>query len=480
MISDFLIKCSGADPDIIEACPKSERTKFVGIGATIFLTSILAGISGAYAIFFTFGNLFISLLFGVLWTLIIFNLDRYIVSSIRKQGKFLKEFYVSIPRIIISVLLAITISKPLELKLFDGSISKKLSEIESNYNKTCEDDFNAKMLYLTTEKNTLSKQANSNKNSFLDSDPIVKEFKNQIGVIGLKSNGLQTLITNNKYIINQNTSYQEVQLQDGKTKKVKKYNKEALRRMSDNNGFTTQINDYNAQVGFLNDSIGKRTEVLLNQIKTSERQYSSQIGSLQHRIDELNDNRASIIERCRYDAAQEKDILARLKALAKLKNADPTANLAGLLITILFILIETSPIIVKLMSKVGAYDKMFDRIEEEFFLKQEVLLDNRKDEIDNRIAEFKESNRIRAKLKSDSEMVRANSEVEALEQIHNEILKKQLVISKHRVNDWFKAELTALNIKINAYLPKEKIPERGGGLTSKTILKRTKKKKKKK
>lgn len=478
MISEFLIKCSGADTDILQACPKSERTKFVGIGATIFLTSILAGVSGAYAIFFTFENLFISLLFGVLWTLIIFNLDRYIVSSIRKQGNFKKEFYVSIPRIIISVLLAITISKPLELKLFDGSISKKLSEIESNYNKSCEDDFNAKLLYLTTEKGKLVTQSKSAKNGFLDLDPIVKAVKDQIGVVGLKANSLQTLINNNKYIINQNITYQEVPLPDGKTQRIKKYNKEALKRISDNNGFSTQIKGYNTEVGFLNDSIGKRTEVLLNQIKTSEKQYSSQIGSLQHRIDELNNNRASIIEKCKLDAAKEKDILARLKALSKLKNEDRTAYLAGLLITILFVLIETSPIIVKLMSKVGAYDKMFDRIEEEFFLKQEVLLDNRKDEINNKISEFKELNRIQAKLKSDSEMVRANSEVQALEQIHNEILKKQYVVSKHRVNDWFKAELDALNIKVNAYLPKEKQRIRGGP-TLKKSKKPTKRKKKK-
>ena len=448
MISNFLIKCSGADKDIIKECPNSERAKFVGIGATIFLTSILAGISGAYAIFFTFSNIWISLIFGLLWSLMIFNLDRYIVSSIRKQGNFKREFMVSVPRIIISVLLAITVSKPLELKLFDGSITKKLGDIESQYNQGCEDDFNKQLLFLTTQKDKLSKDANTSKNSFLATDPIVKQFKNQIGITGLKANQLQDVVSNNKYIISQNTTYELVPLQDGGTKKVRKYNKEALKRISDNNAINTQIKQLNNEIGYLGDSVESRNNVLLNQIKTSEKLYSSQTLAIQHRIDELNGNRAAIIQKCRYDSAQEKDILARLKALSLLKAGNNTAYLSGLLITMLFILIETSPIIVKLMSKAGAYDKMFDRLEEEFFLKQQLTLDRKKDGVSNSIAEFKELNKIRAKLISDSEKLRSQSELKALEQIHSEILKKQVVISKARVDDWFKSEFAALNIKI--------------------------------
>lgn len=452
MISKFLIKCSGADKDILNECPESEKTKFVGIGATIFLTSILAGISGGYAIFFTFNNLFVSFVFGLLWTLLIFNLDRYIVSSIRKQGNLRKELYVSIPRIAIAVLLAITISKPLELKLFDGSVSKKMGEIEDQYNSTCENNFKKQITDLRITQKNLQQEINTSKTSTIVNDPIVKEIKNQIGVFGFEANSLNTLINQNKYIINQNTSFQDISLKDGKFKRVRKYNKVALQKISDNNGFVSEIKARDAKIINLNDSISKRKEVLSNQIQVIEKQYSLQVSSIQNQINELNNNRSSIIEKCRFDSAQEKDILARLKALAKLKNEDTTAYLAGLLITLLFVLIETSPIIVKLMSKVGAYDKMFDRVEEEFFLKQEIILEKKHDVIRNYIAEFKELNKIRNDLRSDSERLRAESELKALEQIHSEILKKQVVISKQRVNDWFKSELDDLNIKVNVYL----------------------------
>ena len=130
MITNFLISCSGANKQILKDCP-TERTKFVGIGATIFLTAVLACISGGYAIFFTFNNFFVSLIFGLLWGFIIFNLDRYIVSSIKKTGSLTKEFLTALPRFLIAIVLGITISKPLEIKLFDGSITKKMGETKN-------------------------------------------------------------------------------------------------------------------------------------------------------------------------------------------------------------------------------------------------------------------------------------------------------------------------------------------------------------
>ena len=41
MLEKFFIICSGADKPILDACP-TEKTKFVGIGATIFLTAVFS------------------------------------------------------------------------------------------------------------------------------------------------------------------------------------------------------------------------------------------------------------------------------------------------------------------------------------------------------------------------------------------------------------------------------------------------------
>lgn len=142
-VSDFLIICSGANRDILQKCP-TERVKFIGIGATIFLTAMMAAVSGGYAIYFVFNNIAVSIVFGCFWAVIIFNLDRYIVSSIKKTGKFKEELWMALPRLLIALVLAISISKPLELRLFENRIAKEMAEQNQNdidnFDQTFKDD----------------------------------------------------------------------------------------------------------------------------------------------------------------------------------------------------------------------------------------------------------------------------------------------------------------------------------------------------
>ncbi len=120
-IKRFFFACAGAYMKILDACP-SEHTKYVGIGATIFLTACLAVVSGSFAIYTLLQNTVAALFFGLLWGALIFNLDRYIVSSIRKEGKVWHEFGMAVPRLFLAVLISIVITKPLEVKLFENQI----------------------------------------------------------------------------------------------------------------------------------------------------------------------------------------------------------------------------------------------------------------------------------------------------------------------------------------------------------------------
>ena len=79
MLKQFFILCSGADKDLLEGCSEGEQTKYVGIGATVFFTAVMAFIASAYALFTVFDSVYPALLFGLVWSLLIFNLDRFIV-----------------------------------------------------------------------------------------------------------------------------------------------------------------------------------------------------------------------------------------------------------------------------------------------------------------------------------------------------------------------------------------------------------------
>ena len=111
--------CSGADTDLLQESPKSEQIKYAGIGGTVFFTAIMAFVSSAYALYTVFDNVYMSVLFGLIWGLLIFNLDRFIVSTIKKRDNFWQEFLQASPRIILALIIAVVISKPLELKIFE-------------------------------------------------------------------------------------------------------------------------------------------------------------------------------------------------------------------------------------------------------------------------------------------------------------------------------------------------------------------------
>ena len=128
MLKQFFIVCSGSDTDILEHCSKGEQNKYAGIGATVFFTAVMAFIAASYALYTVFDNLYAAIFFGFIWGLLIFNLDRYIVSTIKKTGNIIDELIQASPRIILAVIIAIVISKPLELKIFEKEINQVLLE----------------------------------------------------------------------------------------------------------------------------------------------------------------------------------------------------------------------------------------------------------------------------------------------------------------------------------------------------------------
>lgn len=131
LFSKFFLFCSGVSLDLISKCPKFEIIKYASIGATIFFTAILALISSYFAFSIIFNSIGFIIFCSILWSFIIFNLDRYIVSSIRHNENIFNKTIKALPRILIGIFIAITISKPIEVKLLSSEINDFI-ELEKN------------------------------------------------------------------------------------------------------------------------------------------------------------------------------------------------------------------------------------------------------------------------------------------------------------------------------------------------------------
>jgi hypothetical protein len=126
--SNFLWWCSGAHQSLLRQFP-SEHSKYAGIGGVILATFVLAALAGGYAVYSVFNNWLWTIGFAVIWGLIIFNFDRFLVSTMRKYGVSRgQQLKMALPRMFLALLIGITIARPLELKIFEKEIDVKVLE----------------------------------------------------------------------------------------------------------------------------------------------------------------------------------------------------------------------------------------------------------------------------------------------------------------------------------------------------------------
>jgi len=126
--NNFLWWCSGAHQKLLKQFP-SEHTKYSGLGAVLLATFVLATISAGYAVYTVFGNWLWTIGFAIIWGLIIFNFDRFLVSTMRKYGvSRRKQLMMAIPRIALALLIGVVIARPLEMKIFEKEINVKMTK----------------------------------------------------------------------------------------------------------------------------------------------------------------------------------------------------------------------------------------------------------------------------------------------------------------------------------------------------------------
>ncbi len=299
MLKQFFIICSGSDTDILNDCSIGEQNKYAGIGATVFFTALMAFIASGYALYTVFDNLLTSIFFGLIWGLLIFNLDRYIVSTIKKRDSVIDEIIQASPRFLLAVIIAIVIAKPLELKIFEKEINQVLLEQKNDLTLANKDQiaqqYTPKIETLNNDIKALQKQIDTKETEVNDLyATYIAEAEGREGTL-LLGKGPVYKEKREKH----DTALAELQ-------QLKADNKEKIT--------TTET-----------------------QIAQLEIEYETQVTSSQPIIDNFD------------------GLMARVNALSELP------WLPSFFIFLLFLAIETSPIFAKLISPKGEYDiKLMD------------------------------------------------------------------------------------------------------------------------
>ncbi len=323
----FLWWCAGADQYFLMKSPLQDRVKYAGIGGIVFSTGILATFAGGFAFNTAFGPkgmagddvsttgwLVGSGIFGLCWGALIFNLDRFIVSSTGKgdgtDNITRKEFGQAIPRLLIALILGITISKPLELKIIETEINVELRKKQQEKL----DEFN---------KNTYAK------------------FKEQIAIIDADIKKLED--DRNILVQRQKEAEQEYIDQMQGSAGQAGYGPRAKQLEGLKNEKQKEVDNYN--------------EKHASEISSLKKQRGEKLAAQENELNVVNKKNAENLD----------------GLLERISIAHDIGFWLGIALTFIFLSIEMGPIFFKMMMNKGPYDYMVENYNYRMYVKNGIV-----------------------------------------------------------------------------------------------------------
>ena len=419
----FLVLCSGANMEILENCPRSESIKQAGIGGTILITSVLAFFSGSYALFTVFENYLMAVAFGVLWALMIFNLDRLIVSSMRKKGTVWNQFKMATPRILLAIVIAIVISKPLEVKLLETRIQKEIFDQKKQRTdektvaiKTTSSSYQAEIDELDAKVEEKKNQKPEGYQRLEDKKrPLEEKIKKITPSIRRKNEPLYADIKTSKILLNSiGYSIENADEKERIEGIIKKLNKEVYK----NKG---PIRRAERKIKAIDDEIEKAFALYNSELQQLKEEVRAEKAKLRSEGSETLAEIKQVAEEGE-EVYQENSLIDLIEALSIAGDKNQIVSLVSLFIMLLFIVVETVPIFVKLISPRGPYDELLDAQEHSFYVKalDSINEDNRKLNKKISVLSSIDEEEMNQELANNKEVLKAISEA------HIDIIKLQL------------------------------------------------------
>jgi hypothetical protein len=328
-IGRFLIFCSGSSRSVLKNCPESEHIKHVGLGGTVLFTSIFAILSSGYAVLLISKNLILSCCIGMIWGLMIFNLDRYLVSSMRKTE--MKFFSMALPRLLLGILIAFTVAHPIELKIFEAEIREHLNTIEWQQRQKIENDYKKKLDFIENNR--------KEKLDFLPVNLTLTSLNERKARLLEEKKRLETETSKARtnYISEGDGTGGTKILGFGKVYREKKEIHDILDR---------KLKQKNTVISTLDSDIKKLELKVEDDRKKINKRYDKEIGNIQN-------DKSQDLEK--HQKEYSDSLYARSRAFYNLVEKDDLYFFV-FVIFLLFVIVEIAPILSKIIQPIGPYD----------------------------------------------------------------------------------------------------------------------------
>ena len=353
----FLWWCAGADEKILQYCSYSDHVKYLGIGGVVLATGFMAALAMGFAMHTIFeGEWLVTIPVSIIWALIVFNLDRFIVSSTGKgdgeSSISWSELANATPRLMMAILLGLTISAPLETFIFKTEIKRewKLSMDQLAVSKSYE-------ILQTEVSNDSSKINNFNvKKAQADEQRKIwskanQEYTDQMFGRGGSSKG--------------NGPIAKALLEVANAQKSKL------------DSFERELKSYEVEKIKNKESIAQKIKKEMDTIKNSKPGF----------LDEL-----MMIERLSSQGKSVPKMDPATNTIIKGQEIEiyGSAFWAVWLVRLLFMIIEIAPVILKLMLIKSPYDYMGENVNQILEAKQGISMNHMTDE-EGKLTKYKEN-----------------------------------------------------------------------------------------
>jgi Domain of unknown function (DUF4407) len=350
----MLIACSGAVGHVLEKpeC-RGDAMKHAMIGAFVLLTAIFAFFSSTFAFYTGISSLPLAIVLGVAWALMIFTLDRFIVSGIRKSDveglpfeqrfrRRLVEWIIALPRLVLAALISFVVATPLELRFFQREIDAQLAQNQTIARQTAGKQLDAEFALIPELR-----QKND-------------ELRKSIADAWNKHAAAQTLA-----------------------------NKESVGQA----GYTRLIGD-----GPVYRKLKAQADQLEQLAQQTAKTNTAAIAINDARIAELEAERQRRLAQFVKAIDNSGGFLDRYRALGQMAKANDDVRTARLFLILLVLAIELTPVITKLLLRRGPYDDFMDTGDHDVRVTEMIKRSNMNDDAHTKVTLHSRDNAERERL----------------------------------------------------------------------------------
>lgn len=396
-----IVGIAGAHAKTLEKCPE-EIGQYVSIGLAILFTGILATLSGGYAILKIFdpvpvtqahstSAIALASMVGLLWGALIINMDRLIVMTMNKLDSPLAFYSKAAVRVALSILISLVIAKPLEVRLFADRIEAVIDE--QDLSKRERDQTRIERMNKLSERTGLAtkeqgKQIELEAKLAADVCPtrectsaklLLDEATKKRRYFDEERNGqplINSMVRERKALNANPRSYQILIVDDIERRemlpeiqrKIENFNREINRlgavRSNLEKSKAAATREYRNAVEAYKSSLETALEAQKIKVAETTADAAEAKEATQQRIEESNEATSVAFTSNLTTQLEALGELTSWKSIKKdssgtvIESPSNTLWYINLGITLLFIFVETAPVVVKMLTPIGTYDRM--------------------------------------------------------------------------------------------------------------------------